>query len=356
MLWRFCLYSDLSVIAKAKSNQKITPTSSRVHGRGGQGMSFLDDMGPDSESISQQSNKPDQIRSGEKSVESSMDIGRKVTPRKRGQKSPSKKLVKKSRVENKSVHKPVPATFFEDDGNVVEEHKKKMTMEEGVESEDLLEEIGRCSEEVECKRNNRSVRHTQNVRKYLPASSVLDDIFGCVNDEANQTKKPPPSKNLIRNSPVRNVGSVRRERERMFVNADDDSFKAIDEIFGVRNDAQKTSKVEERKKKDLRNMDAAKASDNDSVDVENNGEVTLEDSTLKDDQFDCFDDPKLWKKRKRKEPDKRNIVDRLIADSDADFNDLFTSGKLKKKTFKSDEETGRQISESLFDGSASLFS
>lgn len=90
----------------------------------------------------------------------------------------------------------------------------------------------------------------------------------------------------------------------------------------------------------------------------NDAEVNLDDSTLKDDNYDCFDDPKLWKKKKRKEPDKRNLVDRLIEDSDADFNDLFTSGKLKKNIAKHDELKNKQNSESrgLLDGSASLFS
>lgn len=144
------------------------------------------------------------------------------------------------------------------------------------------------------------------------------------------------------------VKSVQREKS---LSGNTNPFSAVDEIFG--DDGQQIPF--DKKKNDLNSHDIDKIKDNECVNRENE-EVHLYESTLKDDHFDCFDDPKLWVKRKRKEPDKRNKVDKMIEESDTDFNDLFANGKLRRKEPKSHGVNSRQKSNSVLDGSASLFS
>ena len=149
--------------------------------------------------------------------------------------------------------------------------------------------------------------------------SVLDDLFGKSGGGNKTKRKPAPSKHKTgKHSAVKTV----REETTADI-AGDDRFKEIDNIFC--------------------------STDSDS-------DVRLETSTLKDDDYDCFDDPRKWKKRKQK-PEKEPVsaVDKLISDSEADFNSLFTMGKMKRK-----EKASIQVEEDspvkVCDGSRSLFS
>ena len=149
--------------------------------------------------------------------------------------------------------------------------------------------------------------------------SVLDDLFG-KSGSGNKTKrKPAPSKHkTAKHSPVKTVSEETTADKK-----GDDRFKVVDNIFC--------------------------STDSDS-------DVRLETSTLKDDDYDCFDDPRKWKKRKQK-PEKEPVsaIDKLISDSEADFNSLFTMGKMKRK-----EKASIQVEENspvkTCDGSRSLFS
>ena len=149
--------------------------------------------------------------------------------------------------------------------------------------------------------------------------SVLDDLFGKSGGGNKTKRKPAPTKHkTVKHSAVKTVSE-----ETAADMAGDDRFKEIDNIFC--------------------------STDSDS-------DVKLETSTLKDDDYDCFDDPRKWKKRKQK-PEKEPVsaVDKLISDSEADFNSLFTMGKMKRI-----EKASIQVEENspvkTCDGSRSLFS
>ncbi|XP_053395526.1 uncharacterized protein LOC123523704 isoform X2 [Mercenaria mercenaria] len=341
--------------------RRTTPASSRTCSKVGQGVSFLDDIEPDSESLSQQSGKSDNGRPN--SAESSMEVGRKVSPRKRVQRSPNRKLVKKCKIATKSRHEPAPSIYFEDYDSITEDKyrygKKEETGEESVDSEDLLDEIGRTNEDI--LDDLPAVHKKQRDTQQFSVSSVLDDVFDQAESSAKLIKKPPPSKTIRTNSPTKRAGLKRKEKnENLSSDDDDDPFKIVDEIFNNNTDRRKQNKEPNKAGEEIRyglnrNLNASKDVNEELIE-KGDSDVNLEASTLKDDNYDCFDDPRLWKKRKRKEPDKRNAVDRLIDDSNADFDDLFTSGKMKKKASKSDAVNNRQNTEPQLDGSASLFS
>ena len=130
--------------------------------------------------------------------------------------------------------------------------------------------------------------------------SVLDDFFGKSGADVKPKRKPAPSKSKMAKSLA---STVDKNYEK-----DSGGFKVVDEIFA--------------------------SNDSDS-------DVKLETSTLKDDDYDCFDDPRKWKKRKEKS-DKKSMsaIDKLISESETDFNNLFTTGKMKRKetTYKQDRE------------------
>lgn len=262
-------------------------------------------------------------------------------------------------------HEPVASAYvYSENDYVEEENDRNIDTERGPkceDAEDLLDEIGNHSEEnvtnlpAGARIGHKIQELKRNKMKASTVSNVLDDMFFDIEETVKQVKKLPPTKNYTKSSLVKKVTMKKRD-----VSPDtDDPFKAVDEIFGSsysRKDmfkaGNKKIRVSDKTKNSLKSIDVL--FDNDTSDAE----VNLDASTLKDDNYDCFDNPKLWKKKKRKEPDKRNLVDRLIEDSDADFNDLFTSGKLKKNIAKQDELNNIQNSESrgLLDGSASLFS
>lgn len=148
--------------------------------------------------------------------------------------------------------------------------------------------------------------------------SVLDDLFGISGVQNKTKRKPAPSKG--RAAKDLNTHKVKVEKSDVH-------------------------KRENRPKK----FEAVSSTDSDS-------EVHLEASTLKDDNYDCFDDPRKWKKRRRKpESTEMSAVDKIISDSEADFNKLFASGKLKRT-----DGTGVKIKKSspvkTSDRSPSLFS
>ena len=149
--------------------------------------------------------------------------------------------------------------------------------------------------------------------------SVLDDLFGKSGGGNKTKRKPAPSKHkTVKHSIVKTVSE-----ETTADKAGGDRFKEIDNIFC--------------------------STDSDS-------DVRLETSTLKDDDYDCFDDPRNWKKRKQK-PEKEPVsaIDKLISDSEADFNNLFTMGKMKRKE-KASIQVEEDSSVKACDGSRSLFS
>ncbi|XP_060584908.1 LOW QUALITY PROTEIN: DNA excision repair protein ERCC-6-like 2 [Ruditapes philippinarum] len=352
---------------RESKHTKVTPLSARIK-KIGPGVSFLDEVIPDSESLSQKNEKSDNLRSNSDTVESSIEIGRKVSPRKRVHRSPNSKLVKKCKISSKGVHETVPQTYFEDFDNLLEERYKQerdADVEESADTEDLLDEIGRTVEHLDDSVNEgqvkrKKVAEKRNSAKNFSISSVLDDVFDGTYS-SSRSRKPPPSKNIKTNSPVKRIGKVKEEKHEHLSSDDDDPFKLVDEIFSCNSNKRKQDKKSYEEgditKRDInkRNNSVKAEYRKDNAEIDDD-EVNLEDSTLKDDNYDCFDDPKLWKKRKREAPDKRNVVDRLIHGSDSDYNDLFTSGKLKKKEPKSSARNDRLNSDkSDLDGSASLF-
>ena len=355
---------------KESKHRKGMPSSSRIS-KIGPGMSFLDEVEPDSASLSQRSDKSSCGKSHVDSVESIMEVGRKVSPRKRVR-SPNRKLVKKCKIYSNGVHETVPQTYLEDFDNLVEErYRKEMDADrvESADSEDLLEEISRIGEKSDDNLNKddqmrrKEIAKKRNNTQPVTVSSVLDDVFD-VDQPSHRSRKPPPSKYIKTGSPRKQIGKMPEEKHEHCSSDEDDPFKIVDEIFSCGSNKRKPNGQPKKDgdigKLDLdmnKNSGKAEKREDTVEQLDDEDEVNLEDSTLKDDNYDCFDDPKLWKKRKRKERDKGNVVDRLIRVSDSDYNDLFTSGKLKKKESKTSKRNNRRDSEkSEFDGSASLFS
>lgn len=136
--------------------------------------------------------------------------------------------------------------------------------------------------------------------------------------------------------PVDDV-KVKKERER---DVTDQDMSVLDDIFSNEgsNCNQRKRKPPPSKKQKVKNKDLDDLmTDDSSVINESTSSCTdevdgiLNESTLKDDMFDCFSDPQKWKRRKRKK-DKSALsaVDRLIIEGDEEYEQLFTSGKMKK--------------------------
>ena len=170
-------------------------------------------------------------------------------------------------------------------------------------------------------RNSKQVDESDNSQV-----SVLDDIFGSVGAKLKSKRKPAPSKHkttkdLNNTHRIKNDRNDTRDSEK-----DGAKFKALDEIF---------------------------------CSIDSDSEMHLETSTLKDDDHDCFDDPRKWRKRKQKTTNvhkaEMSAVDKLISESEADFNNLFTAGKMRRKERNTIKEKESSPVKSC-DRSASLFS
>lgn len=82
-------------------------------------------------------------------------------------------------------------------------------------------------------------------------------------------------------------------------------------------------------------------------------------STLIDNNLDCFSDPKKWKKRTKKVNNRtQQHVDQMISDSEKDYQDMFCSGKLrsKKKLPNTSSDTSNKLPQPRLYDSGSLFS
>ncbi|KAL4236647.1 DNA excision repair protein ERCC-6-like 2 [Mactra antiquata] len=359
-------------IKNKRSSRKVKSKSQRpVKGP----ISFMEDVEPDSESISQHSDKSVNLSVEEGDVES-MEIGRKTSCKKRMPTRTRKpyKLLTDERVEgmNKSGDRHVESLFKtldKEPKTSYESHTKidGESMEaSGYAAEDLLCELGRKSS-VSKDDNKSSKFGAKNEDKFTSKDtttgsdvlSIQDDIF----DETNATRKrkPAPVKNSPFKSPKKrsklDTTKNKTGKSDIFKTADKtDIFKALDDIFS---DDPVESKAENKKDKNSRDSKPTndfKEHEKATEDVNDIG-VDLDISTFKDvNDLDYFDNPKLWKK-KRKKPREEcgTAADRMIADSDADYLELFTSGKMKKKTReKSSVSDSASIAE--FNGSESLFS
>ena len=156
--------------------------------------------------------------------------------------------------------------------------------------------------------------------------SILDDLFENVGTKVKSKRKPAPSKGKATKDLNKTYKSKFQTADTSANDKNAGQFKAVDEIFC--------------------------STDSDS-------EIHLESSTLKDDDHDCFDDPRKWKKRKQTpqkiERAEMSAVDRLISDSEADFHNLFAAGKMKRKDRTSNNKKESSPVKSC-DRSASLFS
>lgn len=158
-------------------------------------------------------------------------------------------------------------------------------------------------------------------------SDVLLDVMLHDNDSDS-------SKNVNRNI----ESESRPSRDRKTENDKSESkfdISFLDDIFlDSKNGAKSPRKPApgRRKKQNKTNVN------NDIIDVDNHNvtmtteecphqQSLLHESTLKDESLDCFSDPLKWKKRKRKVN-----VPSFHVDSDDAYNELFTSGLMKKKS------------------------
>jgi len=346
-----------------------------------QTISFLDDVEPDSESVSLENTGADDPHGVSRDLSDAgvdqIEIGRKVTPRKRAlpnsrrpspvKRSPVKRCKLKDTVAKRDWISPTCGNNSGSDAGDSEDglnnsnsmsdgletapvlggKKQQVTREDSdINQSQLLAEIGNqsiaCDEVME---GNSDCGSGSNVKRkcYTTADeaannkasglSILDDVFGDVNEESMKKKKPPPSKHKA--GFKQNVAqNGRRVGDGSGVGGVTKQSSVMDDIFG-----------------------ASHTNSPGSLDSEEPA-VHLDTSTLQDNNIHCCDNPRLWKKRKHKARDKRNIVDRLIADSDADFDELFTSGKLKRKdrnTSNNNDLKTDSPGQNRVDGSLSLF-
>ena len=205
----------------------------------------------------------------------------------------------------------------------------QIVVDEGLDSVDGADSVDKSDENVVSIVQSKEIRNIgspklckRSVKKCerRHETAILDELFSS-NNKVRPRKPPPRLESTNKIGKCENI-NVKRKHE---------SFKEVDEIFS------------------------------DNVDTEHSAgsesDVLLQSNTLKNDEVDCFDDPVVWKKRKFKPPDKVNAVDRLIADSDAEYNELFTSGLLKRKGVKHTENNNdRERSWGCVGGSESLFS
>lgn len=325
-------------VTKNKRNVKSWNTTGAI--------SFLDDIEPDSESISEQSFK---ASVDEHSVDS-LEIGRK-TPRKKGTSNITRKFTKTRHSDKVKTnkHKVYTAESFITESAFVEENVETNEEQETIQTsqddaEALLDEIGKQSEKFSNNEEKGKSRFVGTNAEYkeddsADALSILDDIFS-ENSRVRKRKPAPLKKCQI--SPAKqskhNRGCLKSDKS--------NTFDALDDLF-----EQKPTKV--RNKKGYND-------DHSPIDINDNEKgneevsdfcINLDVSTLKDDgEFDLFDNPKLWKKRRKKHRDEGTAVDRMIADSDADYQELFTRGKMKKmeKNSEVSSPVGLNGSESLF--------
>ncbi|XP_052775381.1 DNA excision repair protein ERCC-6-like 2 isoform X2 [Mya arenaria] len=300
-----------------------------------QSICFLDDVEMESESpslVQDIDGNVDSDMEGDDVGDADMEVGRKVTPRKRLRTVTVKQKTRAGR----GKHVPeMPSYLVDNNGEsqvkasqvFKKRRPRKLIKQESSEESDLLTELEKQQVDMEHKNRSDDYHETAKLNKNRdisskPNSSFLDDLFSSF--ETTSPKHKPPPKSKVK-SPVKKKSDI--------VCGDDDDdckpdgifdpFKEIDEIF----------------------TDSAKS--------QTEEEVHLDRSTLKDDNMDCLDDPRLWKRRKVVPSHRRrNLVDRLIADSEAEYKELFADGKLKKKQGAENSLKSR----STFDGSQSLFS
>ena len=269
-----------------------------------------------------------------------LDVGRKTTPRK---KQRSKKRMHKV---SPSAHvQALPSYMLEvavesDDlgegskikvrGNGDLEKLGKVTDAGNCESveentEDFFTEMFNQPEEADEKASEERKSgftkrscETKNTRN----ASVLDDLFTSF-EVSTTTRKPPPKSNL--RSPRKKASHDyenflgRQESSK----ADDNVYKHLDDIFS----AGSTSSSQEEEALHL-------------------DESTLNDSTAGGLQDSCH-----AKHKSKYERGRRTVVDRLIAESEAEYRQLFAKGQLVKRqeTNQSRELTNQDNSQSLFD-------
>lgn len=244
-----------------------------------------------SDSESQTKNARQEIDSL-KCSEGSWDIGKKITPKShkklsantRLRSSKSQKICTKTsnscyQTENTSKTKHY---YVEE---VYHSHSNSDSESDGINSEILLKTMVKKTNSHEESFDYVKVEKDKEKDVTEQDMSVLDDIFLNKGSSNQRKRKPPPGKKqTVKN---KNLDDLLTDDSSIM-----DESSCTDEVDGI-----------------------------------------LDESTLKDEMFDCFGDPQKWKKRKRKK-DKSALsaVERLIIEGDEEYEQLFTSGKMKKNS------------------------
>ncbi|XP_070185065.1 DNA excision repair protein ERCC-6-like 2 [Littorina saxatilis] len=126
--------------------------------------------------------------------------------------------------------------------------------------------------------------------------SVLDDIFSEPDDSEKKKRKPPP----------RHGQRLRTEKT------------------GSRNQQTNATGLAGSSRPNITRNPRASTSSDAFSDLMN-------DSTLADDEVDCFGEPTQWKKRHKVRKTAAKNVDRLLQETTDDYHHLFVSGRLVKK-------------------------
>ncbi|KAL8605870.1 hypothetical protein ACOMHN_040514 [Nucella lapillus] len=196
-------------------------------------------------------------------------------------------------------------------------------VDRSLETEDvdgLLSELGRNPGDEDCdvamnqdppdvpksshSRGGKRLEFDADQNRDKPKLSVLDDIFGETDDSQQKKRKPPPKRGRKRTQESSNLSSASDNL------TDTASGSGLQFLTGSH------TTTDSRKR-------SATSSSEIFSDLMNN-------STLRDDDIDCFGEPSQWKRRpKRKTP--VSAVDRLLQKSSDDYFQLLASGRLVKK-------------------------
>lgn len=283
---------------------------------------FLKYIDTESESLSQKDVKPDHNMSDSEPESDEMEVGRKVSPRRKQTKSSNVTRTVARGLKRSQASCLVQETFMdknrgkhmkndeiidkEDMSKVhvgVNKRQRKLIREDSDNDPNkLLEEIANQSEEMEDKHTKSKpsvvnkdgkVKNKSRTRGLSADMSILDDVFFGGKTSEVKKKAPPKLNQNIDKSPRR--GS----------------------------DVENKTSVDKKR---------SSISDHDSAASSAEEAIHLDTSTLKDDVYTCFDDPSLWKSRKRQTPKRKKTQFRdYTIDSDSDSEDFFGFDKVRKK-------------------------
>lgn len=326
-------FTDKRIGAKDR-NTRREPTWRTLKRKG-----FLEYIDLESESISQ--DNAEGASDDSESATDEIEVGRKVTPRKKLTKTPCRSPKKKCKIETKQVCKETRVEHDSDldnemnvDNNDVNRglDRPEIVWKENSDADpdELLEQMGNESLDIENDENKHSEEFKNKVRPRTNEknSHNMDSVGESIDDIFNR-------KTAVRKKNNDSTGETRKDGE-----GDGTKAKKVSVDLSILDDLFFSSRSAERSKPTPSKADKTKASKTKDVETERSAigvvgikrgdstgssadeAVHLETSTLRDDILDCFDNPSPWGSRKRKSAKKSQVNQKedMTVDSDSDVD------------------------------------